>query len=351
MYITDRYLCFHSRIISYVTKHVYRWEQIENVTKERVAFIFPTAIGIQLKSTGKRIVYASFLQRDQAFEKILSICSRFGGHESSSYQEDDDNSFSANGTLRSSNSNHRSSNEKMKKKKRNIIMGIPNDPEQDEVLQLCLGQDKNNTHKRINPSHDDKQASTKLINSEKKKSSTRTSNIDSIVSSHLNETHLNHSSAIPNSKEQTDIPLSKILFNQIDFSKSSSILVNSSVHYRQNKHDNSLGTNLSYEQRSSSNNPINSEGLRRKCSRLMTSTLTYLMKIFIEYFTQLYHQWRTYPIKTSIILLIFIVVLIFHSFYLIQLAYRIENRLHSLHHKWPSSNSMKKSLSSSIDEF
>jgi hypothetical protein len=47
MYITDRYLCFHSRIISYVTKHVYRWEQIENVSKERVAFIFPTAIGIK----------------------------------------------------------------------------------------------------------------------------------------------------------------------------------------------------------------------------------------------------------------------------------------------------------------
>lgn len=215
MYITDRFLCFHSRIISYVTKHVYRWEQIETVTKERVAFIFPTAIGIQLKSTGKRIIYASFLQRDQAFEKILSICSRFGGHESSSYQEDDDNSLSVNGTLKSSNSHHRSSNEKMKKTKRNLILGVPNEPEQDEVLQLCLRQDKNNTHKRINPSNskitDDKQASKKLINSDKKKSSNKTSNIDSIVSSHLHENHLEHSSAILNSREQTDIPLSTIL--------------------------------------------------------------------------------------------------------------------------------------------
>ena len=55
MYITDRYLCFHSRIINYVTKHVHRWEDILGVTKERVAYIFPTAIGIQLKSTGKKI--------------------------------------------------------------------------------------------------------------------------------------------------------------------------------------------------------------------------------------------------------------------------------------------------------
>lgn len=92
---------------------------------------------------------------------------------------------------------------------------------------------------------------------------------------------------------------------------------------------------------------MHSEGLRRKLSRL----IIYLMKLFIEYFTLLYQQWKTYPIKTSIILLIFIVVLIFHSFYLIQLAYRIENRLHSLHHKWPSAKPMKKSLPSSFEEF
>ena len=73
MYITDQYLCFHSRIISYVTKHVHAWENIEQVTKERVAFIFPTAIGIKLKSSERKIIYASFLQRDQAFDKIISI--------------------------------------------------------------------------------------------------------------------------------------------------------------------------------------------------------------------------------------------------------------------------------------
>ena len=90
----------------------------------------------------------------------------------------------------------------------------------------------------------------------------------------------------------------------------------------------------------------NSEESMNQFSRL----LTYLMKFFLKYLTLLYQQWQAYPIKMSIILLIFIVVLILHSFYLIQLAYRIENRLHSLHHKWPSSNSMKPSLPS-FEEF
>lgn len=219
MYITDRYLCFHSRIISYVTKHVYRWEQIENVTKERVAFIFPTAIGIQLKPAGKRIIYASFLQRDQAFEKILSICSRFGGHECNSYQDDDETPYSVNGTIKSNNSNSRNSNEKMKKNKRNHLLTMPDDVEQDEVLQMCLRQDKHTTTKRTTPSQtknlDDKQSTKKLINSDRKKLSNKTSNIDSIVSSHLHETNLQHShhsnSKTPDQTKAIDLILSKIL--------------------------------------------------------------------------------------------------------------------------------------------
>jgi len=55
----------------------------------------------------------------------------------------------------------------------------------------------------------------------------------------------------------------------------------------------------------------------------------------------------SYPIKTLIIVLFVLTMLFFHSFYLIKVAYRIENRLHSLHQQWPSS-SMKNSLSSSM---
>ena len=53
MYITDRYLCFHSRIISYVTKHVHPWEQIERVTKERRGIHFSHGDRNQTEESGE----------------------------------------------------------------------------------------------------------------------------------------------------------------------------------------------------------------------------------------------------------------------------------------------------------
>jgi hypothetical protein len=217
MYITDRYLCFHSRIISYVTKHVYRWEQIENVTKERVAFIFPTAIGIQIKSSGKKIIYASFLQRDQAFDKILSICSRFSSNDTSSFQDDEENNLTHVGTLKSLNSNHRNYNEKMKKSKRDIHFEMSDEPEQDDVLQMCLNQEKTSHNKRqvvalSAKNSDDKQQSKKLINSDKKKSGLKNSNTDQVSSSNSNENSLEsmrNSRYSKNQQNQVDTILSK----------------------------------------------------------------------------------------------------------------------------------------------
>ncbi len=89
----------------------------------------------------------------------------------------------------------------------------------------------------------------------------------------------------------------------------------------------------------------NNDGLIRKYFRIIILSIISIIKLFIEYLLLLYNQFKIYPIKTSIILLIFIIILTVHSFYLIKLAYRIENRLQSLHHKWPSS-SMKNSLPS-----
>ncbi len=83
----------------------------------------------------------------------------------------------------------------------------------------------------------------------------------------------------------------------------------------------------------------------KKYLRIIILSIISLIKLLIEYLLLLYNQFKTYPIKTSLILLLFIMILIFHSFYLIKLAYRIENRLQSLHHMWPSS-SMKNSLPS-----
>ncbi len=223
MYITDRYLCFHSRIISYVTKHLYPWEEIKNVTKERVAFIFPTAIGIQLK-TGKKIIYASFLQRDQAYDKILSICSRFN-NDTNLFQDDEEN-----GTLKAINSN-RNYNEKMKKSKRDIQYELPDETENDDVLQMCLRQDKtnnnnNNNNKRTGhssslKSSDDRQQQTltkKLINSDKKKSSLKNSNLDQILSNDLNGSIFDNNESIRSSRytktqqNQADTVLRKIFF-------------------------------------------------------------------------------------------------------------------------------------------
>lgn len=157
LYITDRYLCFHSRIINYVTKHVYRWEQIDNVTKERVAFIFPTAIGIQLKGNNKKITYASFLQRDQAFEKILFIWSRFGNLSRSIDDDDedeDDNEVAQNGTLKANNVMERS---KSHSRESYEVM----DQSEQEVLQLCLKDNQQSGNGNSRKSSDEKQLSKK----------------------------------------------------------------------------------------------------------------------------------------------------------------------------------------------
>ena len=208
MYITDRYLCFHSRIISYVTKHVYRWEQIENVTKERVAFIFPTAIGIQLKPTRKKIIYASFLQRDQAYDKILSMCSRFS-NDTSSYQDDDENSSTQSGTLKA---NHRNSQDKSKKSKHQNHFDMPDEIEQEDVLQLCLRDDKIH-NKRLTCSltsktSDDKQQSKKFNYSDKQKqlSKKTSTNDQSLNNKQANRTSRSTSR---NQQKQSDGSLSK----------------------------------------------------------------------------------------------------------------------------------------------
>lgn len=215
MYITDRYLCFHSRIISYVTKHVYRWEQIENVTKERVAFIFPTAIGIQLKTSGKKIIYASFLQRDQAYDKIISMCTRFN-NDTSSLQDDDDNRLTQSGTLKALNSNF-GYNEKIKKQKRDIPFDMIDEPEQEDVLQLCLGSNtktnKSNSIKRraqcsSSKSSDNKQQlkqQKKFFNSDKNKTF-KNSNVSQIVQRNSNENNSdnNESNRILHSNNNPD---------------------------------------------------------------------------------------------------------------------------------------------------
>ncbi|CAF0857306.1 unnamed protein product [Adineta steineri] len=361
MYITDRYLCFHSRIISYVTKHVYRWEQIENVTKERVAFIFPTAIGIQIKPSGKKIIYASFLQRDQAYDKIISICARFN-NDTISNQDDDENRLTQGGTLKPTNSI------KNKKSKHNNTYEIPDGSEHDNVLQMCLGQDKTNNNNNNNNnkqrlqsnsskfSNDKQQQRTKKIfNSDKKKSALKNSNNeqDLSIDPNYNISQNNESNRTSrhskNQQKQTDT----ILNDDSEVYQQSHNNILSNTH-QSHSHDRALST--TYQSNTSSNiisnndlSIINSHnnGILIKYPRIIILSIISIIKLIIEYLLLVFNQLKTYPIKTSFILLIFVLILIIHSFYLITLAYRIENRLQSLHHLWPSTSSIKNSLPSS----
>ncbi|CAM4746365.1 unnamed protein product [Rotaria magnacalcarata] len=344
MYITDRYLCFHSRIISYVTKHVYRWEQIENVTKERVAFIFPTAIGIQLRHSGKKIIYASFLQRDQAFDKIVSMCSRFN-NDINSLQNDDDNRLMQDGTLKAINR-----------------------PEQEDVLQMCLGSNatSNNSNVKRRPQSstskisDNKQQSKqskKLFNSDKKKQF-KSSSLNPTVPKNLNESipdnnELNRNSSSNNTQEQeADAPLTDnpVVFRhsrngplRSNRSRSRSRERTLSPATRTSNMLSSIPSTSSITTPDSSIINSDTDGIAGKYSRIIILSLISIVKLIMAYLLLLFNRFKTYPIKTSLILLICIAILIFHSFYLINLAYRIENRLQSLHNIWPSSSSTKNS--------
>ena len=95
---------------------------------------------------------------------------------------------------------------------------------------------------------------------------------------------------------------------------------------------------------------INSDnnGFAQRYFRIILLSIISIIRLLIEYLLLLLKQFRIYPIKTSFILLLFVLILVIHSFYLIKLAYRIESRLQSLHHVWPlPSPSMGSSMPSS----
>lgn len=91
-----------------------------------------------------------------------------------------------------------------------------------------------------------------------------------------------------------------------------------------------------------------STGFLSDYTRLVLLSFVSLVKQILHYFIFLFNQWKVSPMKISLVLLFFLLILILHSFYLIKLAYRIEHRLQSLHHHWPSTatSSIHKSLPS-----
>lgn len=333
LYITDRYLCFHSRIINYVTKHVHRWEQIANVSKERVAFIFPTAIGIQLKGTGKRMSYASFLQRDQAFEKIVSICSRVNHMTPSMDDDDDDDDGSEtaqDGTLKATNSNGRNRFDL----RESYDVG---ERSEQEVLQLCLKDSQTGVSPDSRKNSDEKQSGRK---SEKKSSTTKNLNHDQKLTNGDANAHstTRQSRYTKNEQKSTDKTRSKISIISLRISSISFRIENaSSVNHRsKSRHRTPSRTDPILSTSDPSPilpSPI-SNGNQTSASQISQNLSSFL---------------PPYSIQTTIIIFLILLTLFLHSFYLIKLAYRIENRLQSLHHAWPSS-SMKNSFSSNINE-
>lgn len=80
-----------------------------------------------------------------------------------------------------------------------------------------------------------------------------------------------------------------------------------------------------------------SRGLLTKLLNLFVSSLNILLQII----PSLIHHARTLPLKTTVCIVLFLILLFFHAFYLMKVANRIENRLQSLHHLWPSSSNGK----------
>ena len=72
LFVTCKYYAFYSNIFGYQTKFEGKWYDVLNIKKENIALVFPTAIKIELNNNQK-IVLASFMARNHAFDCILSV--------------------------------------------------------------------------------------------------------------------------------------------------------------------------------------------------------------------------------------------------------------------------------------
>ncbi|CAF2368988.1 unnamed protein product [Rotaria sp. Silwood2] len=340
MFITDRYLCFYSRIINYVTKHVYRWEEIGNVTKERVAYIFPTAIGIRLKESKKKVIYASFLSRDDAYYKIASIWSSYTNNKSPS--GDDENCSLSNEAGRSTN---RNSN--MKHEQRDSFESI-NESGPEEALARCLDGNNNNGRRRVksvSPKFgDEKQRPTKAVNAYRDKVLEKNPILNQKLPNRLDGNSPNTSKPTRVSrrtkKEQKQDVASKRSSSLItrrtqntSLQASPTPIIDQAV---------SLPVQISSEPDSSStlipniNPPITQANDNGIPIKILNTTMS-CINLIIQTVSSLFHHFHIYPTRATTFILLFLTILFFHSFYLIALAYRVENRLQSLHNLWPSS--------------
>ncbi|CAF1457468.1 unnamed protein product [Rotaria magnacalcarata] len=332
MFITDRYLCFYSKIINYVTKHVYRWDQIERVTKERVAYIFPTAIRLRLKESGKRVVYASFLSRDLAYDKIVSIWP----HPSNNYNilADDENR-----------------NSTRKRLKHNSCESVQIS-ESDEVLEHCLN-DPNSTRRRggsVSPRlSDEENTLVPLTNPSIERPRTKYSTINPKPSNQTNgnnNKNTRHSRCTKHERDEdnTTTKRTRMASNRLqDISSSlqSSQTIDQTLSVPEQPISHSKSLPFVVSSASPSIKHINNKGISANALNIAIS----FINLIIQTLSSLLHRFHIYPTKITTFIFICVILVFMHSFYLIALAYRLENRLQTLHNRWPSSL-MKNSFSS-----
>ncbi|XVF73529.1 hypothetical protein PTKIN_Ptkin12aG0208900 [Pterospermum kingtungense] len=68
MYVFVHYICFYSNIFGFETKKIIPFDEITSVKRAKTAGIFPNAI--EIICGGRKLFFASFLSRDEAFKLI-----------------------------------------------------------------------------------------------------------------------------------------------------------------------------------------------------------------------------------------------------------------------------------------
>ncbi|KAK1307225.1 hypothetical protein QJS10_CPA10g00981 [Acorus calamus] len=77
MYLFMHHICFYSNIFGFETKKVIHFFEVTCVRKAKTAAIFPNAI--EMVAGGKKIFFASFLSRDEAYRLIVDGWSQHNG--------------------------------------------------------------------------------------------------------------------------------------------------------------------------------------------------------------------------------------------------------------------------------